>query len=110
MQRVMFIDRMRPEDAEKVSAVWEAHDRTGLPRRIGVATRTLYRFRGLYVHMVEARPDLEGDLADRILSARTDPLFVETRDRLADYLSPFSPECRTVADTRAEEFYHWRES
>ena len=83
MQRVLFIDRMRPEDAPAVARIWTEHDGTGLPERIGVVNRTLYRFHGLYVHMVEARDDLPGDLTERIFAARTDPAFVDTRDRLA---------------------------
>ncbi|WP_369395548.1 TcmI family type II polyketide cyclase (plasmid) [Streptomyces sp. CG1] len=108
MQRVLFIDRMRPDDAPEVAKIWTEHDATGLPGEIGVARRTLYRFRGLYVHMVEARDGIEQDLTDRILAARTHPEFTRTRDALADFLTPYAPDCHSLADTRAEAFYHWR--
>ncbi|GAA0232601.1 TcmI family type II polyketide cyclase [Actinomadura nitritigenes] len=108
MQRVLFIDRMRPEDAPAVARIWTEHDGTGLPERIGVVNRTLYRFHGLYVHMVEARDDLPGDLTERIFAARTDPAFVDTRDRLAAHLEPYLPEFRNLKDTRAEQFYRWQ--
>lgn len=108
MQRVLFVDRMRPEDAPAVAEAWSAHDRTGLPEEIGLASRTLFRFHGLYVHLVESRPELEGDLLDRIFAARTHPAFMEVRERLDAHLAPYSSAFRTLKDTRAEEFYNWR--
>ncbi|MFG1666848.1 TcmI family type II polyketide cyclase [Streptomyces sp. Y7] len=108
MQRVLFIDRMRPQDADEVAKIWKAHDATGLPQDIGVAGRYLYRFHGLYVHMVEARDDIHEDLTDRIFAARDDRAFVETRDALADFLTPYSPEFRNLKATKAEEFYRWQ--
>ncbi|CDR06331.1 TcmI family type II polyketide cyclase [Streptomyces iranensis] len=110
MQHVIFVDRMSPEDAPRVARIWDEHDRTGLPEEIGVARRTLYRFRGLYMHVVAARPDLTVDLAEQIHSARTHPSYIEVRDRLATYLTPYSSDCRGLLDTRAEEFYQWSAS
>lgn len=66
MQRVVFIDRMRPEDAGQIAEIWAEHDRTELPARLGVTARTLFRFRGLYVHLVESS---ESGLVDRIAAA-----------------------------------------
>ncbi|MGW2649796.1 TcmI family type II polyketide cyclase [Streptomyces sp. NPDC001393] len=108
MQRVLFIDRMHPQDADAVAKIWKAHDATGLPQEIGVARRHLFRFHGLYVHMVEARDDVDDDLTDRIFAARDEREFVETRDALARFLTPYSPELRNLKATRAEEFYRWQ--
>ncbi|MER7770500.1 TcmI family type II polyketide cyclase [Kitasatospora sp. NPDC096140] len=108
MQRVLFIDRMNPHDADEVARIWQAHDATGLPEEIGVARRQLYRFHGLYVHLVEGRSDLTDDLTDRILAARGAREFIETRDELGRFLTPYSPEFRNLTATRAEEFYHWQ--
>ncbi|MER7638338.1 TcmI family type II polyketide cyclase [Streptomyces sp. NPDC126522] len=108
MQRVLFVDRMRPDDAPAVAEAWAAHDRTGLPEEIGLASRTLFRFHGLYAHLVEGRPELEGDLLEHIFAARAHPAFAEIRDRLGSHLTPYSPAFRTLKDTRAEEFYNWR--
>ncbi|MBB6174242.1 hypothetical protein HNR23_004302 [Nocardiopsis mwathae] len=107
MQRVLFIDRMDPQNADQVAKIWATHDATGLPQKIGVARRTLYRFHGLYVHMVEAVDDIEGDLVDRIFDARNVPSFIETGDALAGFLEPYSPDFRNLKDTAAEEFYQW---
>jgi hypothetical protein len=108
MQRVLFIDRMNPQDADEVARIWKAHDATGLPEEIGVARRQLYRFHGLYVHLVEARDDVDDDLTDRIFAARGAREFVETRDALARFLTPYSPEFQNLKATRAEEFYRWQ--
>ncbi|MCQ9184096.1 TcmI family type II polyketide cyclase [Streptomyces sp. IBSBF 2953] len=108
MQRVLFIDRMHPQDADEVARIWQAHDATGLPQEIGVANRRLYRFHGLYVHLVEAQEGVEEDLTDRIFAARDAREFVETRDALAKFLTPYSPAFKNLKATRAEEFYRWQ--
>ncbi|MGW4826631.1 TcmI family type II polyketide cyclase [Amycolatopsis japonica] len=108
MQRVLFIDRMDPDDAGQVARIWAEHDVTGLPERIGVARRTLFRFRGLYVHMVEFREGIEDGLVDRIYSARTDPAFERTRSELSEFLQPFAADVRNLKDTEARPFYTWQ--
>ncbi|MGW3186092.1 TcmI family type II polyketide cyclase [Kitasatospora sp. NPDC001119] len=108
MQRVLFIDRMDPQNAEAVADIWTAHDATGLPQEIGVVRRNLYRFGGLYIHLVEAGPEVREDLTDRIYAARADRRFVETRNGLEEYLSPYLPDSRNLKDTKAEEFYRWQ--
>ncbi|MET9341823.1 TcmI family type II polyketide cyclase [Nonomuraea sp. NPDC003804] len=108
MKRVLFIDRMKPDDTDNVAEIWAAHDKTGLPQEIGVVGRTLFSFRGLYVHLVEGHADLPGDLTERIYAARTNPLFIETRDSLARYLTPYSGALTNLKDTKAEEFYRWQ--
>jgi hypothetical protein len=107
MQRILFVDRMDPQHAEAVARIWAAHDNTRLPRVIGVTGRTLFHFRGLYLHFVESADDSDVDLADRIFTARTNPAYLEVRDKLGKFLIPYSADCRRLRDTRAEEFYRW---
>ncbi|GIM92601.1 TcmI family type II polyketide cyclase [Paractinoplanes toevensis] len=107
MQRVIFIDRMPTDNAAAVADAWSEHDRTDLPRLIGVRRRSLYAFHGLYVHVVDGAEGLEQDLTERILSSRADPSFVRIRDRLGRLLTPYRSDTRSLADTRAEEFYRW---
>jgi hypothetical protein len=108
MQQVLFVDRMDPRDADQVARIWAEHDRGGLPAEIGVTGRTVFHFRGLYVHLVEAANPLDGDLADRIFAVRTDPGYVRVREDLAEFLNPYSSDCKGLLDTRAAEFYRWR--
>ena len=108
MKRVVFIDRMNPSDAGEVAKIWTAHDATPLPRVIGVHRRSLYRFHGLYIHMVEAADDVPGSLTDRIYDARTAPEFLQARDALEGFLRPYMADSRTLRDTEAEEFYRWQ--
>lgn len=107
VQRVLFVDRMAAADAERVADVWTAHDRTDLPREIGVTRRVLFGFHGLYLHLVEADGGLDGDLYDRIAEQKDNPLYHDVRNRLSPLLEPFSPEFRTLRETRAQEFYRW---
>ncbi|GAA3081948.1 hypothetical protein GCM10020000_79860 [Streptomyces olivoverticillatus] len=60
------------------------------------------------MHMVQARDDVDGDLTERIFAARGAREFVETRDALARFLTPYSPEFTNLKATRADEFYHWQ--
>jgi cyclase len=108
MHHVVFVDRMDPGRAADVARVWDEHDRTGLPTRIGVIGRTLFHFNGLYVHLVESADHRGDELAGRIVAAGHDPDYVEVRDHLSRYLRPYSPECTGLLSTRATEFYRWR--
>ncbi len=108
MHHVLFVDRMAAEDAGRVAEVWAAHDKTGLPEQIGVTRRLLFRFHGLYLHLVQADTALQGSLYDRIAAQRTNPLYQEIRDGLSPFITPFSPTFTTLGDTQADEFYHWQ--
>lgn len=108
MHHVLFVDRMAAADADRVAEVWAAHDATGLPGEIGLTQRVLFRFHGLYFHLVQADGALRGNLYDRIAAQRTNPLYREVRDGLSPFLTPFSPNFTTLGDTKAEEFYRWQ--
>ncbi|MEU0537135.1 TcmI family type II polyketide cyclase [Amycolatopsis tolypomycina] len=103
MRRTLIVARMNAEDSADVARIFADSDATELPRMIGVDRRTLFRFHGLYFHLVEADADITGDL----YKARSHPLYQDINERLAEFISPFDPGWREPKDAMAETFYSW---
>ncbi|WP_105973313.1 TcmI family type II polyketide cyclase [Streptomyces geranii] len=101
--RTLIVARMDHDDAEKVAALFAESDATELPHMIGVQRRTLFRFHGLYFHLVEAEQPINGDL----YRARTHPLYEDINTRLQEFMTPYSPSWREPKDSMAESFYTW---
>jgi|HubBroStandDraft_3_1064219.scaffolds.fasta_scaffold357032_2 cyclase len=101
--QALMIRRIAPQYIDSVADVFAEHDKTDLPRRIGVQQRTLFEFRGLYAHLVQADEDFVG----RLYEARTDPLLQGVDARLREYLTPYEPGHPTMADSQARIFYNW---
>jgi quinol monooxygenase YgiN len=101
--RAVMIRKMAPADRDAVAAAFREHDRTALPRRIGVARRTLLTYHDLYIHLVEG----DASFQDNMYALRGDPAFREIDDRLAKLLVPYDSERPSMRQAQAEEFYHW---
>ncbi|NDU71447.1 TcmI family type II polyketide cyclase [Actinomadura sp. DSM 109109] len=101
--RAVMIRRIAPGDRDAVAAVFREHDRTDLPRRIGVTRRTLLTFHDLYIHLVEGDPSFEKAL----YAAGDDPGFRVIDARLAELLVPYDRDRPAMRQAQAEEFYHW---
>jgi cyclase len=103
MHRTLIVARMHPDAADDVAAAFADSDATELPQLIGVNRRTLFRFNGLYLHLVEA----EQDIAPALGRTVGHPLFQEINSRLAQYIRPYDPNWREPKDAMAQPFYHW---
>ncbi|MGC4955954.1 TcmI family type II polyketide cyclase [Actinomadura citrea] len=101
--RAVMIRKIAPGDRDAVAGVFREHDRTDLPRRIGVTRRTLLTFHDLYIHLVEGDASFEKAL----YAAGDDPGFRDINARLATLLVPYDRDRPAMRQAQAEEFYHW---
>ena len=105
MLRSLIVARMKPDAEGAVADIFSRSDKTELPRRVGVRSRTLYRFHDLYMHLIEAGAPV-GPEVDRV---RDDPLFRRVNEELSNHIDPYEPATwRSPADAMATEFYHWQ--
>ena len=105
MEKTLIVARMLPGSEQDIATVFAASDATELPRRIGVQSRTLFRFHDLYMHLIEA----EQPLTAAVDSRREDPLFREVSQNLAPFVSAYDPETwRVPSDAMAKAFYRWQ--
>ena len=105
MEKTLIVARMLPGSEQDIASVFAASDATELPRRIGVQSRTLFRFHDLYMHLIEAEQPLTGAVDSR----REDPLFREVSQNLAPFVSAYDPDTwRVPSDAMAKAFYRWQ--
>ena len=102
-QRKLIVARFDPGDADAVARIFAESDASGLPEKIGVTRRGLFRYHDLYLHLVESDGAIDEPLAD----AGEDPRFQEVSARLRPYMTPYDPSWRSPKDAFAEEFYVW---
>ena len=103
MHETMIIAKMDPRDADDVAAVFGRYDATSMPHEIGVRHRSLFRFHGIYVHLIGFdRPPSE---AMRI--AQSLPDFGAVSEDLKPYIEAYDPAWRSPQDAMAHRFYHW---
>ncbi len=103
MQQIMIVAKMRSEDAPAVAEIFSQSDATSMPEDIGVTGRSLYRFNGIYVHLIDfARP-----AADAMRTAAKLPSFRTVSDDLRPYIEAYNPHWSSPADAMADRFYHW---
>jgi cyclase len=103
MHRTLIVARMDPDQAVAVADLFAESDATELPALIGVSRRTLFRFHGLYFHLVEA----DDDIAPNLYKARNHPLYESLSTRLAQHIRPYDPNWKEPKDAMAEPFYIW---
>lgn len=105
MEKTLIVARMLPGSERDIAGVFAASDATELPRRIGVQSRTLFRFHDLYMHLIEAEQPLNGAVDGQ----REDPLFREVSQNLAPFVSAYDPQTwRVPSDAMAKAFYSWQ--
>jgi cyclase len=103
VHETLIIAKMDPRDAEDVAAVFGRYDATSMPREIGVRHRSLFRFHGIYVHLIGFdRPPSE---AMRV--AQSLPDFRAVSEELKPYIEAYDPSWRSPQDAMAHRFYHW---
>lgn len=101
--RKLIVARIDPDDIGEIAKIFAESDASGLPEKIGVTRRGLFRFHDLYMHLVESDDDVSGRLAE----AGDDPRYREVSDRLRPFMTPYDPSWRSPKDAFAEEFYVW---
>lgn len=105
MEKTLIVARMVPGSEQDIAGVFAASDATELPRRIGVRSRTLFRFHDLYMHLIEA----EQPLSARVDDQREDPLFRDVSKNLSPFVSAYDPDTwRAPSDAMATAFYRWQ--
>jgi cyclase len=104
MYRTLIVARMEPGSQNQVAREFTASDATELPTLIGVRSRTLFSFKDVYLHLIEAsRP-----VGPAVARLRDHPLFRDINERLASHISPYDPATWAgPADATAHEFYRW---
>jgi cyclase len=103
MHRTLIVARMEPGRSHEVAEVFAQSDRTELPHMVGVWSRALYSFHGLYFHLIESELDPAVALGD----VSGHPLFVDVNTKLSRHISPYDPGWREPRDAMAREFYRW---
>lgn len=104
MKHTLIVARMNDGDEQAVTDLFAASDATELPQRVGVRSRTLFRFHGLYFHLIEAA----GDVRDQVEEVRNDPEFRGLSRELDAFIRPYDPKTwRSPSDAMATAFYHW---
>lgn len=101
--QALMVRRIQAEDVAAVADVFAEHDRTGLPGEIGITERSLFEYRGLYFHLVQAVDDFRA----RLHSPRNAPIIQAVDARLKPYLLPFEEGLPSMSDSQATRFYHW---
>src|SRR3712207_8608392 len=97
MQQIMIVAKMRSEDAPAVAEIFTRSDATSMPHEIGVKARSLYRFHGMYVHLIDfARP-----ASDAMRTAAHLPSFRAISDELRPYIEAYDPNW--ASPLRSEE-------
>ncbi len=105
MHRALIVARLEPGSVDEIAHVFTESDRnTDLPAVIGVRGRSLFRFGGLYLHLIEG----ERPIGQAVAEHRDHPQFRRISDELRQHVSPYDPDTwRGPQDAMAHEFYRW---
>ncbi|MFB7328597.1 MULTISPECIES: TcmI family type II polyketide cyclase [unclassified Streptomyces] len=108
MHRTLIVAKLRSDrpvedNVENIAKIFHDSDSTDLPHMIGVSRRTLFRFHGLYFHLVEA----DQDISPNLYRARSHPLYDDINTRLIDCVEPYDPDWKEPKDAMANPFYVW---
>ncbi len=102
--RTLIVARMEADDEAAVADVFRESDDGQLPNLLGVVRRDLFRFHGLYFHLIEAADDVGPALP----VIRDHPLFVDVNTKLGKYVTAYDPATwRSPRDAMARNFYSW---
>ena len=104
MYQELIVARMAPGSAPDIAKVFAESDRGELPHLVGVASRSLFQFGDVYMHLVEA----ERDPGPAIAKVVGHPEFRNISERLSAYVTAYDPETwRSPKDAMAQCFYRW---
>ena len=106
MSQVMIVARMRAGDAPEVADIFGRYDATSMPHEIGVRSRSLFQFHGIYVHLI----GFDRPAPEAMRVAQSLPGFRAMSDELRPYIEAYDPGWRSPQDAMAHRFYHWTSS
>ena len=94
MEKTLIVARMRPGSEQDIASVFAASDATELPRRIGVQSRTLFRFHDLYMHLIEAEQPLSAAVDEHDARTRCSGKSARTSRRSSPPTTRIRGACR----------------
>lgn len=103
MNQIMIVAKMSAQDAPAVADIFTRSDATSMPEEIGVIGRSLYRFHGIYVHLI----DFAVPAGEAMRTAQRLPAFRTVSDELRPYIDAYDPNWGSPLDAMADRFYHW---
>jgi hypothetical protein len=103
VEQTLLVARLAPGADRPVAELFAESDRTELPGLLGVTGRRLFRYHGLYFHLIESEPGL----SERLERHRQHPLFTGISAELGEYISAYDPSWQRPRDAMATEFYRW---
>lgn len=99
----LIVARLDPAHVAEVSRLFGESDAGELPHLVGVTSRTLFSYRGLYLHHIQA----EAPVGPKLRELRDKPIYSGLNEALARLVVPYSPDWREPGDAMATPFYHW---
>jgi cyclase len=103
VDQTMIIAKLDPRDTDEVAGIFGRSDATSMPHEIGVRRRSLFRFHGLYVHLI----DFDRPAPEAMAIAQSLPAFRAVSDELKPYIEAYDPDWRSPRDAMAHRFYSW---
>lgn len=105
MSHTLIVARMNPESAAEVSRLFAESDAGELPHLLGVRERHLFRFHGLYMHLIESEPGI----GERLQRIRDEEIFQNLNEKLNPLIAAYDPASwRGPRDAMAVPFYSWQ--
>lgn len=102
--RILIVARLPEGGHAEVAELFQKSDDTSLPVDLGVRSRHLFGYHGLYFHYVE----FDGDPTAAMAKAREREDFVALSEDLGRFVQPYDPTTwRSPADAMARGFYSW---
>lgn len=102
-EHTLIVARLATQHTAEVARLFGESDAGELPHLVGVTSRTLFSYRGLYFHHIEA----DGPVGPRLQQLRDEPIFAGLNESLAQFVRPYSPDWQQPRDAMATPFYHW---
>jgi cyclase len=103
VNRTLIVARIRPGSESEVARIFAESDTTSLPVEAGVVERSLYSLQDVYIHVI----DFDRDGSQSVAAVQDHKEFRDVSDRLAEFISPYSPTWKSPRDATAARFYHW---
>ncbi len=102
-EHTLIVARLDPRHTGEVARLFGESDAGDLPHLVGVTSRTLFSFHGLYFHHIQS----EGPVGPKLRELRDKPIFSELNEALSPLVHPYSPDWQEPRDAMATPFYHW---
>jgi len=102
-ERTLIVARLDPQHTGEVARLFAESDAGELPKLVGVTSRTLFSYHGLYFHHIEAA----APVGPKLRALRGEPVFSRLNQALAHFVVPYHSDWQEPRDAMATPFYHW---